>query len=763
MRYVSEMFKEKQDEIIRPALKMRFELGTDINNPVGSAGDTYLDFDDTVAPIVKPTSCSNNYYYAVLGDNKGVDDPDRICSPDNSGAIATPTHSVPYGITTKKNSGSEALIGNSAYFFYNFTNITSPITLSFKGGVIPEEIRVEKYSNGSWATEETIINTDLSEEVTFTPSDYSNPNNTYRRFYVKNTQTSGRFQLNWVKADKSALEYFDGKPLVFENNYISSVSISKETDLTSQALPSYQMTITCLDPDSLYTPESDYWDNQFKDGTPCYIKAGFDVGGIVEYVPLFFGNLTEKPKYEQGRITFKIAVDWRKEWSTSLGTTLGTNVSEGSEILSNTFNNLIYNNKIFDSYDVFTDATDASNSIYNYYGELDSEQVRQYIANALGCYMICDFDDYVIRKSTDIQYEAPEDTIERYDQIKCSLESQPKVGRISISRNKNTVGSDYVDVETPTRQTVGSHNPKVFAFEVPFYANGKITIVDAQASPSATVSIYTNPEVIKKDNGMYEIQIPLQANVTSSIKPIVRFFRVSTDVLEETETIDESAGEVYTNNNTLITNSYVANKAKNAARFISGLSNQYEVDVVQDFSRELGDVIRLETQKNVVKTCVITGLQFTLPGSKGHLTCKKIFALADSKYAVVQPEGLEFTIYGTLRTVVSSEGDAVVIGRLKTNNYIHCYVLGVKRYESNGTVYAPNATMKDLNGHVWHIVHQLDTVNGALVTNAPVLEIPPYDSTKGATENSWGAIEMIKALYEEQGMIAPVDYTCTIS
>ena len=39
MRYVSEMFKEKQDEIIRPALKMRFELGTDINNPVGSAGD----------------------------------------------------------------------------------------------------------------------------------------------------------------------------------------------------------------------------------------------------------------------------------------------------------------------------------------------------------------------------------------------------------------------------------------------------------------------------------------------------------------------------------------------------------------------------------------------------------------------------------------------------------------------------------------------------------------------------------------------------
>ena len=766
MRYISEQFKEKQDEIIRPALKMRFELGTDINNPVGSAGDTYLDFDDTVAPIVKPTSCVNEYFYAVVGDNVGVDNPNRICAPDNSESIATPSHSVPYGITANVNANTEAIIGNATYFFYNFTNITSPITLSFKGGVIPDVIRVEKYQNNSWTTEITINNPELNEEVTFTPSNYTGANTIYRRFYVKNTQTGGRFQLNWIRADKSLLNYFNGAPVVFENNYISSVNITKETDLTSQTLPSYQMTITCLDPEGEYTPESEYWNNQFADFTPCYIKAGFDIGGVCEYVPLMYGNLTEKPKYEQGKITFKIAVDWYFGWSTNLGTKLGINVNEGSEILSTSFYFLIYNNKIFESYDVFDDIDDRNNSIFNYYGELDAEQARQLIANALGCYMTSDFDDVVIRKTTDIQYETPEDTIMRFDQVKNSLESKAKVGKISISRNKNTVSSDYVDVETPTRKTVGSSSQRfaVFTFDVPFYANGKISIVDAQATVSTTINIYSDPEVRKKDNGMYEIGIPLTAGVATSIKPIVRFYRVNTDILEETEVLDESAGEVYTNNNTLITNSYIANKAKNVAHFISGLSNQYEVDVLQDFSRDLGDIIRLETEKGVFKTCVITGLKFTLPGSNGHITCRKIFSIDDSKYAlsgITNAEIIKYTGGGGL-TVLESDNDVIAVGIVKYNNEKYYIVIGassIKKVQNGSTnVMSPNISITDENNHVWYCYYF--NASNTKINFTPV-DLGTYNTLIVNNLYAYGAMTLIMKLYEEQNMTSPVNYNCS--
>ena len=138
MKYVSEQFKEKQDEIIRPALKLYFEVGSDVTNAVSLlSNEEYaydMGFDTDIAPVVDPSVCVNEHYYAVLGDNSPVDDPNRICSPDISeGMYDLPTTTVPMGITPYTPANTESLIGSdSEEFWHTFVPFPVHSTLSFK-------------------------------------------------------------------------------------------------------------------------------------------------------------------------------------------------------------------------------------------------------------------------------------------------------------------------------------------------------------------------------------------------------------------------------------------------------------------------------------------------------------------------------------------------------------------------------------------------------------------------------------------------------
>ena len=111
MRYLSEQFKEKQNELIRPALKLFFEVGSNVVNAINSNLNTNIGFDDTVAPVVRPQDCTNDYFYAVLGDDSSVDEPRRICAPDDPTVL--PNHSVPYGVLPYTAANTEVMIGSN--------------------------------------------------------------------------------------------------------------------------------------------------------------------------------------------------------------------------------------------------------------------------------------------------------------------------------------------------------------------------------------------------------------------------------------------------------------------------------------------------------------------------------------------------------------------------------------------------------------------------------------------------------------------------
>lgn len=764
MKYISEQFKAKQNQVIRPPLKLYFEVNSYVKSSiVVTSGDTETFLDSTVAPIVRPKMCTNEHYYAVVGDGMPVDDPNRICAPNNYGGnIESPTWSVPYGITAYANANAEVTIGD-AQSYKCFNNFVYGGTLSFKGGLIPEQITVEKYISPNWVEEAVIDNSELKEEVSFETSSPSDKTK-YRRFKLLSSK-AGRYQLNWIK---NKLNPYDS--VVFENDYIMSATIDEETDLTSQTLPSYGMTITCLDPRREYTPNSNYWNKQFACGQPCFFKAGYESGGRIEHVPLLYGTLLENPKYESGKITFKAAFSFTLIGGVSNFISLSkSDLVPGDLVRDKTFYSVVSGSGVFNSYDVFHGASDQLNSKCNYYGVISRNDFRQLVANAMGCFITAGINTIDLHNTNDIQYKTFDNSyLIRYEQSKLLLDSQPKVGSIKVIRNEYTLSENYTDVEAPEPITLPNYGSATVDYTLPFWAFGKYELVDAQASVETYVSVSGYNEAPRDDGGA-TVSITLSVSDAATIQPIFRFWEVARTEFDETEDF-ENGDDVYINDNFLVSNSYNAGKVKRVAEFMSNVSNLYEVDVIQDLSREVGDIIRLETQKNIFKTCVITGLKFSLPGSKGHISCRKVFSPMDCEYLVTgvkntRPIVATASGYYDYEVYETDYNACIVAKATFTSGGEHSifFLLGasriVERGEGHSDNYNRNVLVTDDNLHVWTVFYFPADHHKAVV---PVLDMGTFDSTSPINdEEVYGAMNFIMKLYSDQGMVSPVNYDST--
>ena len=774
MKNVSNQFKDTMNEVIRPATQLHFEIETDVLHIAhgGSYDATDIGFDTNVAPVVvAPDNCMNTNYYVVVGDHVGVGDPNRICAPDD--VSETPNVSIPIGITGNTPANTEILIGDADTFYNNFSPFVYGGLLRFVGGHLPTSFRVERYDFDTEAwIEEYSTSGEASDIWEFDSLDPANAGD-FRRFYIS-APDGGRFQISYAQY-KTAYA-----PVVFENSYISSVNISEETDLTSQALPSYDMTVECLDPDEIYTPDTDYWKYQFVEGSECFFKLGYEINGANEYIPMFYGRLTQAPTYGQGKITFNIATDLERAWEVQFLSVPNKLLNTGDIVDSILFKDLLdMETSLFDSYDVFHGADDERGSECNFYGDIPGNEARQLIANALGCYITAGVGTVDLHNANDIQYKDFSDYVTRYEQVQATLESQPKVRKIVVTRNENLLSSNSVQRTIAERFYVHADEYVEVAYNIPFYAVGKFVVNNYQkTAPAAAVAAtynYTGGEEIKPD-GTVDVMLQFWADRNTYLQPIITFYGVDNNKYDENEYIENSTeGETYENNNDLITNGYTANKAKRVAHLINDIPNVYEVDVVQDYRYELGDVIRLETQKNIFKTCVVTGLNFTLPGSNGHITCRKIFSMLDSADVVQDAEGLTISTTDTDDseinfTIAEANESGVIVGYTPAEAGFwadRLYILGSKRIEGDiGGVPVEeefSGYLTDLNGHEWYFYTHNIKQGADIDTTAPVVELPSYDYTTGATVEAWGVICLLKHLYESQGMTAPVDYDCEVT
>lgn len=767
MKQVSNQFIETQDRIIRPATKLYFEVNTDITeiaNCKDFAPYQLFGFDHNVAPVTSQLNCSNESYYAVVGADVPVGDPNRICAPYRViGQFPTPDRPVPVGVCNYAEAGEEVFVGCDDNFAQNFYVGFEPITISFVGDYIPKYITIEFYdiNDNHWYSLDEIENPTLNKEITYEPISHDFWS-VFVRFRFRNDTSGGRYQLNWVRMNRR-------NPISFVDNIITSVNISEETDLTSQSFPSYEMTVECIDANGLYAPSSNNW-AKFAEGTPCYFKAGFELGGITEYVSLFYGKLTQEPDYVSGKVKFKLAFDFGKLSDEMSPSRNGANLNVGDLALDDLFRQFNAYSQGFDVTDIFVDSDDGNNSKTNYYGKV--EDARKLIANALGGYITADLNRVLLYNTGKIQYKLPVDYLTRLEQIQCSLENQSKVRTISVVRNENRVSEDHLEVTFDEITMVAGEYLRVYAI-IPFYGYAKI-VLENSTIPSG-VSLNADGEKLLED-GTTKVDLFFYNGSEASVTftPKATYYKVENTKFTETETLDANAGETYTNDNDLVTNSYIAEKVKRVARLISGMTEQYEIDVVQDFRYEIGDVIRVETERNVFRTCVITGLKFTLPGSKGRVSCRKTFALENLKQAITDAVGAIYFLnssyvrVGTLTVLVTENGTTIGGAFVdNVNSKTILIVIGGTRYKytdriGTETEQSPNIAITDKNKHVWYARSmEYSSTSSTAGYEQKILTLPNYENTTGIDNAlAYGAINLIKAAYEAQGMIAPVDYNC---
>ena len=782
MRQVSEQFKEIQDEIIRPPLKLYFEIDSNVENSIivqdiDNIPLPRFDFDQSVAPLFMPADCSNERYYAVVGDGKPVDDPNRICAPTRTswGFTSLPESDAPMGVTPYTAADTETVIASSSNVLCNFKGFSLDATLSFKGGHIPDVIRVERYDeeNSTWVTETTINNDNLEEEIYYVPesSIYSS---WYHRFCVKNTENAGRFQFNWIRHEI-------GNPIAFKNENIAGVTINQETDFTSQTLPSFEMTIECLDVDEIYTPDSDVWKEKFQPGKACYFKLGYDIGEGVYYVPFFWGTLTKEPTYSEDKITFNVAIDFNndKNFVTSkipFRSIYTTSISTGDETAEYSLPQYILESKLFDK---FSEAFDGFNDLLylmsNYYGNVEPKEARQLVANACGAYIIARSAAVNLYSTNEIQYKEIADYLTRFEQVKNTLENQEKVRKVFVSRSKNTLSSEYVEVSHES-ETFIANDITYIDYIVPFWAIGSMVKVSPSITGIDIDSSLVGRGITEKmnDDGTVTVTVPFKSTRSSDYvsTSIVRFRKVSTENFNDRARFSGSQyGEDYINDNKLVTNEYVSGKIMRAALFINETPEKYDVDVVQDFRYELGDVIRLETRKNVFRTCVISGLQHVLPGSSGHLTCRKIFSLLDSNISFYWTGATIQIGTDTTLTILELSGDVAVAG-WQSNAYDNdnrkreIILFNVKKFQVQTTggspvVYENSITVTDNNGHDWGFSYYVAENVSIQSDDIPLKHTKSYQrSSPNIDSLAFGAINLIEAIYSDQNMTAPVDYDC---
>ena len=770
MKYVSNEFKSILNEQIRPATRLYFEVGIDDHELAGANPNSDLGFDTSVAPVVTPKDSDNQRYYAVLGDSVEVDDSNRICAPSDPTAI--PPYSVPYGITSYADANTSVTIGDNTTYYYNFVGFPYGGTVCFLGGNLPTYFKLSRYDEEAemWVDEGWQLFEPGRSIITFN----SDPENAgdFRKFAVKG-ETGGRIQLSWTTGKK---EPTGETPVIFKDELISNVNISQELDLTSQTLPDYSMTVECLDVDEIYKPDTEYWGNQFAEGSYCKLKLGYEINGEIEYIPMFYGVLTQAPTYSEGKITFRVEADINTSWKNDFASIPDPALSTGDVVDGILFKDYLENWFLFDSFDVFHGADDENDSTCNYYGTINSSEARQLIANALGCYITVGNNSIDLHNSNDIQYKTYEDYVTRWEQIQNTLESQPKVSKISITRNENTLSSNSVQKTLAERIYIEADGEAYGTYIIPFWAVGNFVVNDYDKTAQlANVSVnydYFDEEM--NEDGTVSVTLAFDSDRNTYVKPKVTFYEVDNKKYQETS-YDASSdkGEEYTNDNDLITNSYTADKVKRVAHLINDTPNHYEVDVVQDYRYELGDVVRLETETNVFKTCVVTGLNFVLPGSSGHIACRKIFSLLDCPQAVIGAEGLTITS-------VTSEGDDVEITVEETAE--SGVVMGVMNIPADlypyKLLFIVGATslnvdvagesehihgsgyLTDLNGHDWYFYEEGLDSNASIVTTAPIIQLPDYTDDLHISAITQGIVHLLQRIYEAQGMTAPVDYTC---
>ena len=252
------------------------------------------------------------------------------------------------------------------------------------------------------------------------------------------------------------------------------------------------------------------------------------------------------------------------------------------------------------------------------------EDVYTLAQNALGCWNygknvsdidIANIKDYTIDNSV------------IYDQG-LSFSKQPQLKTLTIkkysSKQSSTPLTYSITLQASDFEYIGTGTK-------PYRAKLKVdnpltNIVDATlAAPDP--SDWTWSIVYERDlvSGVckYAIYVYATSAAAGAKTYTLNLYPIETTSEDISEVVNEE-GENLTIDNPFITSDALVTLCATTAKRIAAWREVYEIDVMENFKLKVGDIVKLNTIYEQNIPVIITGLQFNIPGPKGHITCRRI-------------------------------------------------------------------------------------------------------------------------------------------
>ena len=252
------------------------------------------------------------------------------------------------------------------------------------------------------------------------------------------------------------------------------------------------------------------------------------------------------------------------------------------------------------------------------------EDVYTLAQNALGCWNygknvsdidIANIQDYTIDNSV------------IYDQG-LSFSKQPQLKTLTIkkysSKQSATPLTYNITLQASDFEYIG---PGVRPYRAELKTDNPLTnIVDARVATS-------NPNdwawTINYERDLisgvckYAIYIYATSAAAGANDYTLTLYPIETTSEDISEVVNEE-GENLTIDNPFITSDALVTLCATAAKRIAAWREVYEIDVMENFKLKVGDIVKLNTIYEQNIPVIITGLQFNIPGPKGHITCRRI-------------------------------------------------------------------------------------------------------------------------------------------